>query len=493
MEPHKNQHTDQTPHDTHAAPYEQAMKMSAKTKDPQEKATLGVLMRDARILARMRDRFPDLAFAVEDEIDYEENWKDAPDMESEPTPNEIVCLDNQSEKNRKEDKLKKKRERDESPKNDSDSESRKKKIQALTIADENDPYRNEIDSELMEAAQETQISQNTIITHRKRNERVPPIMITMPVQYKKFKEKMEMELQHKNFDVKCYFDGKLKVQLKSVDDYRKIQNALIRDKVKFFTNVLKADLPFRYVIKGVPVTMTENEVVDELEGRGFTITRAIRLTYRKKENRNGKIPITMMLIELPKNEKNKEIFKINRLENLVVTIEKFRKRGGPTQCWNCQSFNHSSLTCHRDPVCVKCAGSHRSYECQRKHWGKDAKCGNCGGSHPANFSGCPKFPGQSQGKSKNAQDRAKKQERPKFIPSTSQGYHPQKKLEENRPSIPQLYSEIVKTRPTEIREETEANQNIMLIILEKINQLTNQVGSLNAEIIQLKARQNHGY
>ncbi|GFY54113.1 nucleic-acid-binding protein from transposon X-element [Trichonephila inaurata madagascariensis] len=46
---------------------------------------------------------------------------------------------------------------------------------------------------------------------------------------------------------------------------------------------------------------------------------------------------------------------------------------------------------NRAPKCLKCSGSHLTADC-KKSTKSPAKCANCGGPHPANFSGCPSNP-----------------------------------------------------------------------------------------------------
>ncbi|GFY08558.1 nucleic-acid-binding protein from transposon X-element [Trichonephila clavipes] len=53
-------------------------------------------------------------------------------------------------------------------------------------------------------------------------------------------------------------------------------------------------------------------------------------------------------------------------------------------------FHHSRF-CTRAPKCLKCSGGHLTSECT-KSAKAPAKCANCSGPHPANFSGCPKTP-----------------------------------------------------------------------------------------------------
>ncbi|GIY03898.1 hypothetical protein CEXT_741611 [Caerostris extrusa] len=50
--------------------------------------------------------------------------------------------------------------------------------------------------------------------------------------------------------------------------------------------------------------------------------------------------------------------------------------------------------CSRRPVCVKCAGPHKSSDCPKPP-DTPATCALCKGNHTANFSGCPRNPGNS--------------------------------------------------------------------------------------------------
>ena len=75
------------------------------------------------------------------------------------------------------------------------------------------------------------------------------------------------------------------------------------------------------------------------------------------------------------------------------------KKNKITQCYNC----HSSTNCYLPPRCAKCPGNHKSSDCTVVRENKiivdnngvetlvpvrTAICTNCGGKHPANFSGC---------------------------------------------------------------------------------------------------------
>ncbi|GFW37301.1 nucleic-acid-binding protein from transposon X-element [Trichonephila clavipes] len=64
-------------------------------------------------------------------------------------------------------------------------------------------------------------------------------------------------------------------------------------------------------------------------------------------------------------------------------------RGLPTDYY--QKEIASELKGFGAPKCLKCSGSHLTADC-KKSTKSPAKCANCGGPHPANFSGCPSNP-----------------------------------------------------------------------------------------------------
>lgn len=59
-----------------------------------------------------------------------------------------------------------------------------------------------------------------------------------------------------------------------------------------------------------------------------------------------------------------------------------------TQCKQCQEWSDATANCFLGVTrCVKCAGSHRSYECGKSRE-EPATCCNCGGDHPASSMDC---------------------------------------------------------------------------------------------------------
>lgn len=61
--------------------------------------------------------------------------------------------------------------------------------------------------------------------------------------------------------------------------------------------------------------------------------------------------------------------------------------GSPVRCFKCQRFGHIARNCRFARQCKVCAGPHYQNECTSR---SEPRCANCGGSHTATFSGCPR-------------------------------------------------------------------------------------------------------
>ncbi|GFY43900.1 nucleic-acid-binding protein from transposon X-element [Trichonephila inaurata madagascariensis] len=140
------------------------------------------------------------------------------------------------------------------------------------------------------------------------------------------------------------------------------------------------------VIRGLPTDYDQKEIATEHKGFGFEPSH-ISILRNRKTNTN----MPLFLVVLKRSEENKQIFHITNIGFFRVVIEPLKGSSMPPQCYRCQEFYHHSRLCNRAPKCLKCSGSHLTADC-KKSTKSPAKCANCGGPHPANFSGCPSNP-----------------------------------------------------------------------------------------------------
>lgn len=72
------------------------------------------------------------------------------------------------------------------------------------------------------------------------------------------------KLGHREYDIRCYLSGQIKLQLKNLEDYQLMQKNLVDLEVKFHTNVIASEQPLKLVIKGVPPNMENEEIKEDL-------------------------------------------------------------------------------------------------------------------------------------------------------------------------------------------------------------------------------------
>ncbi|GFT44221.1 nucleic-acid-binding protein from transposon X-element [Trichonephila clavipes] len=117
----------------------------------------------------------------------------------------------------------------------------------------------------------------------------------------------------------------------------------------------------KIVIKGLPISADIDDIKQDLSEQGFLVSKVAQLTKSKSK---FKLPIFM--VELQKSPDSPDIFKLEKCCYLTVKIDTFNRRPGPTQCYNCNLFNHSSKNCHIKTRCLKCGEPHKTATAQLK-------------------------------------------------------------------------------------------------------------------------------
>jgi len=175
----------------------------------------------------------------------------------------------------------------------------------------------------------------------------------------------------------------IKVQLKNADDYRTITKFLDVENIQNHTYLMDRTPVLKAVIKGIPPSTGPEVIEKELQ--------ELKLDCKVKQLRGkNQTMSSLFLVTLGKTEQAKEIFSVKRLCHCSVKIESYKKRESLTQCFRCQRFGHTRLTCQISPKCVKCAGDHLAAECLKSPK-SPASCINCGGQHPASYKQCPYY------------------------------------------------------------------------------------------------------
>ncbi|GBO18446.1 putative RNA-directed DNA polymerase from transposon X-element [Araneus ventricosus] len=213
---------------------------------------------------------------------------------------------------------------------------------------------------------------------------VPPIYIDNPKNVPHLLDLLS-EITKEKITGRMMNNDKLKIFPPTPEAHKAIQNKITQDGMKSHTYD-NDEKQIKVVIRGLSKDFDTSVIISHLQNQGFapTLCHPIR-------NRQSTTNFNLFLVTLPKIPKSKEIYQIEFIGRMRVTIESLRKKQSPGQCYNCQEFFHHSRLCTRNPKCIKCAGPHRSRECPKP---KDtpSKCLHCNCPHTANFTGCPKNP-----------------------------------------------------------------------------------------------------
>lgn len=177
-------------------------------------------------------------------------------------------------------------------------------------------------------------------------------------------------------------DG-ISIQTFSPEDHKKLATFIGTEKIPAHSYPRQEEKPLQVVIRGIPVEIEESDIANELKEHKLQPKLVVRMKKR------GGIPMPLVLVKVPRDQK--EIFQLKTILDIRVKIETLRTRAKITQCHGCQLFGHSQSHCSAPYKCVKCAKSHHTSECKKPR-NTPAKCANCGGAHPANYSLCPKRP-----------------------------------------------------------------------------------------------------
>jgi len=179
-------------------------------------------------------------------------------------------------------------------------------------------------------------------------------------------------------------NNKIKINVKTIDDFRAIKKFFEEKKYEYYTYRLKSEKDISAVICNLPMSITESEIFNELKNLNYPIKSVTKLTNKNK------LPLPLAAIQLTRTEEANKIFELNRFLNCIITIEPRRKSNVPPQCTNCQRYGHISKSCSLNPRCVKCDGNHHYSNCPKEST-TPHKFVNCNEPHPANYRGCTMY------------------------------------------------------------------------------------------------------
>lgn len=200
-----------------------------------------------------------------------------------------------------------------------------------------------------------------------------------------------------NFETQ-FKNNKIRIQLKTINDFRKTVKYLLSKNRHFHTYSDPANKKFSVIYKNTHNSFSEEQIYEDLKKQFKSLNKITRLY---KDN----IPIPVISAEFSGEEDIETVLQHDKLCNTIVRPEKRRKSRGPIQCHRCLDFGHTKNNCNHKLACSFCAEEHFSAACPKRD--QPATCKNCKGKHRGDLrtDECPYYKRILENKQQTIQNR----------------------------------------------------------------------------------------
>ncbi|GBN76756.1 Nucleic-acid-binding protein from transposon X-element [Araneus ventricosus] len=218
------------------------------------------------------------------------------------------------------------------------------------------------------------------------NPNIPPVVMKRTENYKLILNRI-IDVQKIKCRVKPTGEFFFYMYCETEKDHRSLTEYLDSESLEYYVIASLAEKPTKVVIHGLDIDSSSDDIREELTMKNYRVDKV----HQFKKFRTKK-PIPVFQVHLLPTENLKEIYEIDTLLHMIVTIEPYQRKS-IGQCFHCQAFSHVASKCKMIVKCVICAEQHDSRNCPPKNIENPTKkCANCGGPHTASYRGCPKFP-----------------------------------------------------------------------------------------------------
>jgi hypothetical protein len=213
----------------------------------------------------------------------------------------------------------------------------------------------------------------------------PPIFVHGVINYKDMIKSITEVAEEEQFYTKTLANDVIKLSSTSSTAYRTIVKRFRENNIYFHTYQLKEERTFRVVLKHLHYTTDTDDIKKELLDLGNVVRNITNVRHRQTKE-----PLNLFFIDLEPATNNKDIYNLTAIQNRIIHFEPPRSHTNIPQCTRCQQYGHMQRYCNKPYACVKCSGQHNTSNCTKSH-DTPAKCVLCGGSHLANYKGCPYY------------------------------------------------------------------------------------------------------
>lgn len=210
----------------------------------------------------------------------------------------------------------------------------------------------------------------------------PPIFIPNVDDIGKMVIKISKIIPSSDFYYKSLRDGQVRLNIKTVDCYRKVVKYFDNMNIKYHTYQLKQERAYTVVLKG----LHPSTPVEDIKAKLLVLGHQVR-SIRNIISRSSKQPLPMFFVDLDPNSNNKDIYNLREFDNAIIQVEAPKKFNDIVQCFRCQEFGHTKTYCRKPFRCVKCGLTHSTVECSKLP-NTPPQCVHCLKNHTASYKGC---------------------------------------------------------------------------------------------------------
>lgn len=228
----------------------------------------------------------------------------------------------------------------------------------------------------------TKVHTNSVQLFKTNAQKPPPLYVQKVESISKLIKELN-NLPNCKYELKVLKDNEIRIQPAESTNYTSITKLLKEQRIEYYTFKPKDQRGFRVILRNMHHSTDKEEIKKELAAYGHDVTNIHNILQAETKK-----PLPLFSIEIKASANNKEIYSITKLMHCKIVFEPPHQKRTLPQCTNCQKYGHTKNFCNKSPVCVKCAGNHKTLDCPNKENNNNIKCALCGENHTANYKGC---------------------------------------------------------------------------------------------------------
>jgi len=180
------------------------------------------------------------------------------------------------------------------------------------------------------------------------NLRPPPIYIYGVTNYKVMLHNLQKAEEEESFHTKTLSNNSVKINTHFIEGYRTLIRHLQDENIVHHTYQIKQERAYRIVLWDLHHSIPTEDIKELLRTYGHSARNITNIRHRV-----SKEPLPMFFADLEPKANNKEIYKLQYLQNTKIRVEATRIKNTIIQC-TCQDYGHSKTYCRKPFNCVKC-------------------------------------------------------------------------------------------------------------------------------------------